>query len=160
MFCGKFHAPLRRAPGTFLLTTAVVNVSSEAMEPPALGELELEVLQYIAEHRGISVADVAREFAARRGLARTTLLTVMERLRAKGLLSRRRIGSSFHYFSRLSKAKLLQSIVGRFMKQVLGGSIDPFVAYLMGEVHLTDEQLAELRKVIDLAERKKGKGGK
>ena len=130
------------------------------MEPDSLGELELEVLQFIAEHRGISVGDVAREFAARRGSARTTLLTVMERLRNKGHLSRRRIGSSFQYFSRKSKAKLLQSIVGRFMDRALGGSIDPFVAYLMGDVHLTDKQLAELRKVIELAERKKGKGGK
>ena len=128
------------------------------MEPQSLGDLELEVLQFVAEHRGISVADVAREFAGRRGLARTTILTVMERLRTKGQLSRRQVGSSFHYFSRQSKAKLLHSLVSRFMDRALGGSIDPFVAYLMGDVELTDEQIAELRRVVEQAERKKRKG--
>ncbi len=68
--------------------------------PPSrepLGRLELEVLQYIADHHPISVREVAAHFAETSGQARTTLLTVMERLRAKGYLKRRKAaGASLH----------------------------------------------------------------
>ncbi len=69
------------------------------MPPPRepLGRLELDVLQYIADHHPISVREVAAHFAATSGQARTTLLTVMERLRAKGYLKRRKAaGASLH----------------------------------------------------------------
>ena len=58
------------------------------METPTLGDQELEVLRFVAEQCPISVGEVARQFGVPRGLARTTILTVMERLRKKGFLTR------------------------------------------------------------------------
>ena len=53
--------------------------------PPkeALGPLELDVLQYVSDRHPISVREVAEYFAETTGRARTTLLTTMERLRAR-----------------------------------------------------------------------------
>src|SRR5207249_331104 len=61
---------------------------SSGMEQPSLGDQELEVLRFVAEHAPISVGEVAERFGEPRGLARTTILTVMERLRKKGFLTR------------------------------------------------------------------------
>lgn len=129
------------------------------METDSLGELELEVWRHVADKGGATVADVAREFAQRRGLARTTLLTVMERLRRKRYLTRRRDGGSFRYFSTKPKEQLLRSLVARFADQVLGGSLDPFVAYLVRDAKLNDQQVAELRKLLDALERQKKSRG-
>ncbi len=62
------------------------------MTPPKepLGHLELSVLQYVADHPSITVREVAAHFAETSGLARTTLLTVMERLRSKAYLKRKK----------------------------------------------------------------------
>ncbi len=43
----------------------------------------MEVLNYIGDHESVSVRDVAQHFEKEKGLARTTILTVMERLRKK-----------------------------------------------------------------------------
>lgn len=69
------------------------------MTPPKepLGHLELSVLQYVADHPSITVREVAAHFAETSGLARTTLLTVMERLRSKAYLKRKKAaGASIH----------------------------------------------------------------
>jgi predicted transcriptional regulator len=125
------------------------------MPAESIGELELEVWRYVADHSGITVADVAREFAGRRGSARTTVLTVMERLRHKRHLGRRRVDGSYQYFSLKPKAQFLQTLVGRFLDRTLGGSLDPFVAYLVENAELSDRQLRELRKLVEEAEKKR-----
>ena len=52
---------------------------------PALGPLEIEILRYIGDHHPISVGEVAEHVAQTTGQARTTVLTIMDRLRRKGL---------------------------------------------------------------------------
>jgi predicted transcriptional regulator len=130
------------------------------MDPDSIGELELEVWRFVADHPDATVGEVARYFAASRGLARTTLLTVLERLYRKKYLRRRRDGRLFRYSSSGSKAKFLQTLVARFTDRVLGGSLDPFVAYLMSDARLTDAQLSDLRKLVDSMEKKKSQGDK
>src|SRR3954470_21026797 len=95
-----------------------------------LGRLEFEVLRYVADHPPASVREVATRFAETSGQARTTLLTVMERLRAKGYLTRRKSSGVHRYVPTLSKSELLNQVVGDFVHDVLGGSVSPFVAYL------------------------------
>jgi predicted transcriptional regulator len=130
------------------------------MDPDSIGELELEVWRYVADHPDVTVGEVARHFAAARGLARTTLLTVLERLFRKHYLRRRRDGRLFRYSSSGSKAKFLQTLVGRFTERVLGGSLEPFVAYLVSDAKLTDEQVAELRRLVEAMEQNKSRKDK
>src|SRR5947209_3338429 len=126
--------------------------------PPSrepLGRLELDVLQYIADHHPITVREVAAHFAATSGQARTTLLTVMERLRAKGYLKRRKAAGAHRYTPTVRKAELLERLIGEFVDGVLGGSVSPFVAYLTRSPQLNDDEarrLAELLKRIESRE--------
>jgi predicted transcriptional regulator len=119
------------------------------MSPPreALGPLELDVLQYVADHHPITVREVAGHFAETSGQARTTVLTVMERLRAKGYLGRRKAAGAHQYWPKITKADLLDGLVGDFVESVLGGSISPFIAYLAKAPNLTE---AEARRVEQL----------
>ena len=57
----------------------------------SLGDLELEILKIIWERQPCTFPQVADVMAERRGLARTTVLTVMQRLHAKGFLKRRKL---------------------------------------------------------------------
>jgi predicted transcriptional regulator len=113
-----------------------------------LGHLELDVLQYIADHHPITVREVATRFAETSGQARTTLLTVMERLRAKGYLTRRKRNGVHRYWPTVSKTELLHQIVGNFVEDVLGGSISPFVAYLTRSSLLSDDEVRRLEGVL------------
>jgi predicted transcriptional regulator len=126
------------------------------MGSDTLGELELAVWRHITEE-GATVAQVARHFAETRSLARTTILTVMERLREKKYLARKRDGKAWRYFPRKSKPDFLQTLVRRFMDHTLGGSLDPFVTYLVRDAELTDAQLRELKQFVEKMELKNSK---
>jgi predicted transcriptional regulator len=144
----------------FCTTTEVPDMMNRIMGSETLGELQLEVWRHIADQDGATVAEVAREFAKRRGLAKTTILTVMERLRKKEYLSRKRDGNVWRYFTRKQKAQFLRSLVGRFMDQSLGGSLDPFIAYLLHDAELTEDQSLALKQFVEQMEPKKKGGGK
>ena len=119
-----------------------------AQPTESLGRLELEVLHYVADHQPASVREVATHFAETSGQARTTLLTVMERLRAKGYLKRRKVASVYRYTPTVAQADLLGRMVGEFVDDVLGGSVSPFVAYLSRSSLLSDDEARKLERLL------------
>jgi predicted transcriptional regulator len=124
-----------------------------------IGREELQILRYVADCQPVSVREVADHVAATSGKARTTVLTVMERLREKGYLVRRKKGGVYRYSPKRSQTDVLRSLVADFVREALGGSVSPFVAYLAEDADLKDEQLRELsRLVADLEARRAGGG--
>ena len=124
-----------------------------------IGREEMQVLRYVADNHPVSVREVADHVAATSGKARTTVLTVMERLREKGYLVRRKKGGIYRYSPKRFQADVLRSLVADFVREALGGSVSPFVAYLAEDADLDDEQVRELgRLVADLEARRAGGG--
>lgn len=129
---------------------------------PRIGRMEMEILRFVADRHPVTVREVAEHFAREKGYARTTVLTVMERLRRKGYLTRKKVGGTYQYSPRQPKMSLLQALVRDFVQSVLGGSLSPFIAYLVQEAKLSDEELRELQRLVrDLetrrSEEEKGK---
>lgn len=114
----------------------------------SIGEQELALLRHVADAGGSTVGEVAESFGADRDLARSTILTMMERLRRKGHLDRKLDHGVFRYRARVSSAELLQGAVGRFVERHLGGSVAPFAAYLSDAEDLSDDELKELSDVV------------
>lgn len=119
-----------------------------------LGEAELEVLRFVSDRDGTTVREAAEHFADARGLARTTVLTMMERLRKKGFLTREDADGGFRYLPSQSKATVLRGLVGDFVERSLGGSLQPFVAYLAEKRGVSADELAELRSLVEELERR------
>jgi predicted transcriptional regulator len=120
------------------------------MQPRSIGDQELALLRYVAEQGagGVSVGQAAEGFGEGRELARSTVLTMMERLRAKGHLHRRRIGGVFQYHPTASTGEVLREVVHSFVEKTLGGSVSPFVNYLAEEATVSDQELAELEQLV------------
>jgi predicted transcriptional regulator len=125
------------------------------MERASLGELELSLLQFIADHAPITVGEAAEQYGQPHGLARTTILTVMDRLRKKGYLARTQIDGVYRYVPCMQKGDLLRSLVDDFTQRVLGGSLHPFMAYLAEDAQVTDDELEELRALLQRLEEKR-----
>ena len=122
------------------------------MKLPLLGEQELEVLRFVSDNGPITVRDTAEKYGEPRKLARTTVLTMMERLRKKGFLTRRRTNGAFEYAPAVAKTQLMQNLVQDFVEKTLGGSLTPFVAYLADAKGLSEAEVAELRKLVQAME--------
>lgn len=117
------------------------------MDTLSLGDREAAVLRFIAERAPVPAREVIEKFAAEQDLARTTILTKMERLRKKGYLTRRRRQGVFYYSPRLPQAEVQEGLVRHFVERTLGGSVSSVVAYLAGIDEISDEDLTELQRL-------------
>ena len=84
---------------------------------PNIGRAELEVLNYVNDHHPATVREVADHLSRERGIVRTTVLNVMNRLCDKGYLSRRRVEGVFRYSPRVAKGDLMRSLVRDFVER-------------------------------------------
>jgi predicted transcriptional regulator len=128
------------------LTTDVVTEAQVAES--SIGEQELALLRHIADRGSVTVGEAADQFGSSRGLARSTVLTMMERLRGKGHLARRLVDGVYRYRARASSADLLKGAVQRFIERSLDGSVSPFLAYLSDAGRLSDAELEELEEIV------------
>lgn len=126
----------------------------------SIGDRELALLHFVSARGRSTVAQAVDGFGTPLGLARSTVLTMMERLRRKGHLTRRQIEGVYHYQPRTAPGTAVRQAVERFVARTLGGSVTPFVAYLAERERLSDDEVAELERLLERlqAERRK-KGG-
>src|SRR5688572_8734660 len=117
-------------------------------DQPNIGRAEMDVLQYIAKHHPVTVREVADHISETKGHVRTTVLNVMERLRKKGFLRRKKHGGVFKYSPTQTRTDLLRNLVRDFVQKTLGGSVSPFVAYLAEEGDLDKAEIAALKRIV------------
>lgn len=120
-----------------------------AVTHQGLGELELDVLKTIWRRQPCTVQEVADQLNGSRGCARTTVLTVMQRLHAKGYLRRRKKNGVFRYATTQGRKTVMSRLVGQFVDKVLDGSALPFVTYLSEMDNLTPEQADRLHTILN-----------
>ena len=121
------------------------------MRNKTIGDQELALLQYIAEQGDASVGEVAAAFGESRGLARSTVLTMMERLRATAYLQRKPVGGGvgvFRYSTTARQDDVVRNAVGSFVEKTLQGSVSPFVAWMSQRTEVSDNELAELEALV------------
>ncbi len=119
------------------------------MSGKTVGDQELALLRHVAEAGPASVGEVFESYGGPRGLARSTVLTMMERLRQKGHLERELVEGVYRYRAASSPGELLQGAVRTFVEKTLAGSVSPFVSYLTERSEVSDEELAELEQLVD-----------
>ncbi len=125
-----------------------------------VGRAEAEVLRYIADRHPVTVREVADHFSETKGLAKTTILNVMERLREKGFLTREPGEGGFRYSPSQTKIGLMRDLVRNFVSEMLGGSLEPFTAYLADKPDINEAELARLKAVIAQSEDQEQKSKK
>lgn len=112
------------------------------------GAQELAFLRHVAEHGPLTAGQMAEALASEGGPGRSTVVTVLERLRRKGHLSRRRIDGVYVYASTLAARDVLRGAVDQFVERALSGSISPLVAYLSERREVSADELRELQRVV------------
>lgn len=118
----------------------------------SLGQLELEVLKLAWDQPGSSVNDLTDALLQQKSYARTTVLTVIQRLHKKGFLSRKKQGGSFRYFPTDTEKKVMGGLTKRFINKAFGGSAFNLVQHLT-QTELSEDELDEMRKLIDQAKK-------
>jgi predicted transcriptional regulator len=125
---------------------------------PALGPLESRVLERLWNAEGaLTVRDTKEAFPE---LAYTTLMTTLDRLYRKGILSRRRAGRAFSYQPRCTRGELLGELVSGQLARILGPDRpnSAILSTLVREVGRVDAELLDALDALIQAERRRLKG--
>lgn len=128
------------------------------MHRKTIGDQELALLQYIDEMGTPTVGEVAAGFGEARGLARSTVLTMMERLRGKNYLRRHQADGIYRYQSTSGQDSVVQGAIAQFVDRTLQGSVSPFVAYLSQREQVSDDELAELEALVEQLQSRRQEG--
>lgn len=117
-----------------------------------LGPLEQIVMDHLwRADAPVTVREVFEHVGRRRGLAYTTVMTVMNRLWRKRLLRRTKAGRAFVYQASSSR----EEYEARLVRHVLRGARDRR-SVLLGFVAAVDEEdLAELERLVRQAQRER-----
>ena len=95
-----------------------------------LAPLELECLSALWPMGEGTVRDIHRELSAARPRAYTTVLTIMDRLAQKGIVTRRKVGRAFRYQANLSADEARVKAVEKIVAGFFDGSADALAAHL------------------------------
>jgi predicted transcriptional regulator len=116
----------------------------------ALGRLERQVLEETWRRGETSVRDVFSAFDEQ--VAYTTLMTTLDRLYKKRLLSRRKDGRAFFYSALVTREELEQGIREDLIDGLLGrgaDGVEPVLACIVDAVSQRDRELLdELDRLI------------
>ena len=111
-----------------------------------LGQLEAVVMAELwAADEPLPVRAVLTRLQTGRELAYTTVMTVLENLRRKGLVERIKAGRAYDYRPLLSREEHTATL----MQEVLAGSTDRGVTLLRFAEQITPAELASLRDALD-----------
>jgi predicted transcriptional regulator len=125
-------------------------------ELPALSPVQLEIMHAVWDGGEVTVTDVWTALAARRRVARNTVLTLMERLVKKGWLRRRADGSAHTYTAAVARAATLGTVVHRLVDAAFAGSAEALVLALLEGRGVSADEAKRIRQLIDAAQ-KRGK---
>jgi predicted transcriptional regulator len=108
------------------------------------GEFELmEILWPLGE---ASVKEVWEKVSPERGLAYTTVMTVLEKMYRKGILAQRKRGKAYIYSAILSRQQALKEILDHVCNAYFNGSYAELVGFISKNLPATILDAAEATK--------------
>jgi predicted transcriptional regulator len=114
-----------------------------------LGELQRAVMEAVWELGEATVHQVRERLRRKKKLAYTTVLSSMQKLERYGWLRHRTEGRSYVYLATRSRQEAGSHSVHALAERVFRGNRLLLFQHLLEDETLSDDELAELRKMID-----------
>ena len=124
-------------------------------KPQQLGELQLAIMRALWARGEATVSDV-HSALSERGLAPTTIATMLKKMEDRGLVSHRAEGRRFIYRPSVTQETVTRSMVTDLTRRLFDGSVGELVSHLIKEHEIDDTELAELTQLIAAAETEEG----
>jgi predicted transcriptional regulator len=120
----------------------------EETESHHLGDLQLAIMRILWSQDEASVADVHEALEPERGLALTTIATMLAKMEKKGVVDHRAEGRRFIYRPTVSEGQVRRSMVTDLTSQLFRGDVFALVNHLLSEHEIDARELDQLRGLI------------
>ena len=120
---------------------------------------ELEILRVLWDRGPATLGEVCDALRRERQVATTTVATMLRVMLDKGLVRRKRAARGHQWSAAVTHAAAAKGMVGKLVDGVFDGSARRLVTHLVEGGKLSDDELAELRTLIDSQSNKVSRKG-
>jgi BlaI family transcriptional regulator, penicillinase repressor len=114
-------------------------------------ELEMQVLSVLWENGPSTVRQILERLPDGKQRAYTTVLTVMQGMSRKGLVTHTQEGAAHVYHSTVRRQEAVRPVMQKLLQNVFGGDPSKVVQALLDSTEVSEEEMNEIRKLIDAA---------
>ena len=117
-----------------------------------LGDLQLAIMRILWSRGEATVAEVHGARVDERGLAPTTIATMLTKMEKKGVVAHRAEGRRYVYTPTVTEAEVRRTMVSELTDRLFAGDTAALVSHLLDEHRTSAEELAELKRLVARAE--------
>jgi len=121
--------------------------------PQHLGDLQLAIMRALWGRGEATVAEVHEDLEPERGLALTTIATMLVKLEKKGVVDHRMDGRRFVYRPLVDEGQVRRSMVAELTSQLFRGDVTALVNHLLSEHEIDPAELAQWKAQISNREK-------
>ncbi len=121
-------------------------------------ELEMQVLGVLWDLGPATVRQILAALPDGKQRAYTTVLTVMQGMQRKGLVSATREGQTHVFQPAVERGQVVQPVLQTLMQNLFGGDPSRAVQALLDSTDVSDEEIKRIRRVINDAARRSRSG--
>ena len=122
-------------------------------------ELEMQILGVLWRGGAAPVRDVLAAMPDGKKRAYTTVLSTMQVMEKKGLLTRTREGMTDHWRPAVSKSRVFGPFLRNLVANVFGGQPMQVMQHLLQETDVDEADVAALRQLLDAYQSQRGTTG-
>jgi predicted transcriptional regulator len=119
-------------------------------------EGELEILKFLWRNGSSTVREVHTSLSSARPTGYTSVLKLMQIMHAKGLVTRDESERTHVYTAAIEREETQGGLISDLARRAFGGSAARLVMRALSDSPASAEELAEIRRLLDEAERKPG----
>ena len=126
-------------------------------KPPTISEAESRVMDVLWQQSPQTSEEIVAGLLEPTGWHEKTIKTLLNRLLGKGAISAQKDGRRYLYTPLLRREDWQRQESRSLLDRVFGGKVAPLLAHFSQHEKLSAKDVAELRKLIDAIEKKKGR---
>lgn len=118
-----------------------------------LGDLQLAILHVLWDKGLATVSDVHARLLPDRGLALTTIATMLRKMEDRQLVRHEQDGRQYIYYPLVDASEVQRSMTAEITDRLFGGSVTALVSHLLDENEVDPDEIDELRRLVDAKRR-------
>ena len=119
------------------------------VESYQISDAEWQVMNVIWRDQPVDAQQVIDQLAKPNGWRAATVKTMLHRLVKKNVLTFDSVGKRYLYRSRVRRTDCVRRASRSFLNRVFGGSAAPALMHLVKTSKLTDDEVTQLRRLLD-----------
>lgn len=114
-------------------------------------------MQVVWKRGEATVAEVQEDLGPDRGLAYTTVATMLSKMEKKGVVAHRADGRTYVYRALIERGQVRGSMVGDLVDRLFAGDAAELVCHLLEAGEIEPEELARVKATINRKEKERAR---